>query len=61
VAKNNIIMNNKYPQKNSFFKYITVSEHDIDWGLYLMGAGFTQTMPNLPYPPEQHPAGYNFN
>ena len=53
-------MKNIFPLNNSFFKYITVSEHDIDWGLYLIGAGFTQTLPNTPYPPEEHPAGYNF-
>jgi AraC-like DNA-binding protein len=54
-------MKNNLSQSNSFFKYITVSEHDIDWGLYLMGSGFAQTSPNEVYPPAGHPTAYNFN
>lgn len=45
---------------NSQFKYLTTSEDDINWGIYLTVAGSAQIMPNTPYPPARHPSEYSF-
>lgn len=44
----------------NYFKYLTKSEEDIDWGLYLNVAGRAQIEPNTFYPPRDHPSGYYF-
>lgn len=46
-----------------FFKYLTASEEDIDWGMYLTVAGKAEIPKNREYPlPEHgHPTGYNFS
>jgi len=44
-----------------FFKYLTPSSDDLDWGLYLNVAGFAHIAPNDSYPPTGHPSGYSFN
>ena len=51
----------KDKKTSSFFKYVTVSEHDIDWGLYLLSAGTAEISAGSPYPPVVHPLGYNFD
>lgn len=43
-----------------FFKYLTPSETDINWGLYLNVAGKASIEPRVPYPPCNHPSGYYF-
>lgn len=47
--------------KHTFFKYLTPSEDDMSWGLYLNVIGYAYVAPNDNYPPEGHPVGYNFN
>jgi len=47
--------------KDYFFKYLTPSSDDINWGLYTNVAGYANVAPNDAYPPQGHPAGYNFN
>lgn len=44
-----------------YFKYLTSSEEDIDWGLYLSVAGTASIRPRSVYPPREHPSGYYFN
>lgn len=43
------------------FKYLTTSEEDISWGIYLKVAGSAQIIPNTKYPPGKHPSEYSFN
>ncbi len=42
------------------FKYLTISEDDIEWGICLSVAGSAQAKPNIPYPPGKHPSEYTF-
>ena len=44
-----------------FFKYLTASEEDQHWGLYLTVAGTSKIPPNSPYPPKKHPSSYQFS
>ena len=46
--------------KGNYFKYLTASKPDKEWGLYLKVAGFTENPPYAPYPLIQHPSGYHF-
>lgn len=43
------------------FKYLTANKTDLDWGLFLQVAGYTENPPNAPYPLTQHPSGYHFS
>lgn len=43
------------------FKYLAANKTDIDWGLFIKVAGFTENPPNAPYPLAQHPSGYHFS
>ncbi|WP_319481499.1 AraC family transcriptional regulator [uncultured Draconibacterium sp.] len=45
---------------NEYFKYLTTSEEDINWGLYLKVAGFAQIKANAQYPTKEHPSEYYF-
>jgi hypothetical protein len=45
---------------NDFFKYLTPSQEDIRWGLYLQVAGFKKVAPGEAYPSTEHPSGYYF-
>lgn len=47
--------------KKNEFKYLTVSEEDIQWGLYLKVAGSAMIPPNYNYPSHEHPSEYYFN
>lgn len=47
--------------KNSEFKYLTLSDEDIDWGVYLNVAGSTVVQPYQNYPAQNHPSEYYFN
>lgn len=42
-------------------KYLTVSEDDQSWGIYVTTIGFQKIAFNTPYPPAGHPEGYMFN
>jgi AraC-like DNA-binding protein len=44
-----------------FLKYLTVSEEDRNWGLFLNVAGSTRIEGGSTYPPKEHPSGYYFN
>lgn len=44
-----------------YFKYLTTSEEDINWGLFLNVAGTARILPKTVYPPNQHPSEYYFN
>ncbi len=44
-----------------FFKYLTPSEEDINWGLYLNVAGKSTAPSNKTYPSKEHPTGYYFD
>ncbi|MGQ1783665.1 MULTISPECIES: AraC family transcriptional regulator [unclassified Saccharicrinis] len=43
-----------------FFKYITASEEDKNWGLYLNVAGKSTIPAGITYPSPEHPSGYYF-
>ncbi len=45
----------------NFFKYLTSSESDKQWGLYLTVSGRYHSPPGAEYPARAHPAGYYFN
>lgn len=47
--------------KNNEFKYLTLSEEDISWGLYLNVAGSAHIAANTNYPSINHPSEYYFN
>ena len=47
--------------KYSVFNYLTVTEKDKDWGLYLTGSGGADIPPHTSYPPTKHPDGYMFD
>ncbi|HYQ56908.1 MAG TPA: AraC family transcriptional regulator [Draconibacterium sp.] len=44
-----------------YFKYLTTSEEDINWGLYLSVAGAANIMSDTLYPPIDHPSEYHFD
>lgn len=43
------------------FKYLTISDEDLEWGIQLTVAGSARIGPNTVYPPGEHPSEYNFN
>ena len=43
-----------------FFRYVPIRRRDMDWGLYVNGAGFTTIAPDEEYPPKEHPSPYYF-
>ncbi len=47
--------------KQTFFKYPTYSESDMDWGLCLHVAGNATISPGEAYPPPGHPNEYHFD
>jgi AraC-like DNA-binding protein len=44
----------------NYFRYIPVRQRDVQWGLYVTGAGCTFVPPGQPYPPKSHPELYHF-
>lgn len=44
-----------------FAKYLTPSDEDKDWGLFLNAAGKHTSMSNIAYPSKEHPSGYYFD
>ncbi len=45
----------------NYFKYLTASDEDIQWGLYINVAGISEVPPKSTYPMPNHPCNYNFN
>lgn len=43
-----------------YFRYIPVRQRDVQWGLYVTGAGCASIMPGEDYPPKPHPELYYF-
>ncbi len=48
-------------KEQDYFKYLTPSSEDIDWGLYLNVTGYATIHRGEEYPPTGHPTGYNFS
>lgn len=46
---------------NNKFKYLTVGEEDMNWGLFLNVTGSSTIKRRSIYPPIEHPSGYYFN
>lgn len=44
-----------------FFKYLTPSEEDKNWGLYISATGTSHVAKNIEYPLTDHPSGYYFS
>lgn len=44
-----------------FSRYLTSSEVDKQWGLYLTVTGRYQALPGSVYPSKEHPSGYHFD
>lgn len=47
--------------ENITFRYLPSNERDLAWGLAVSCVGFQRVKPGDTYPPEAHPASYNFN
>ena len=43
-----------------YFRYIPVRDRDVQWGLFVTGAGCTFIPPGISYPPKSHPELYDF-
>ncbi len=43
-----------------FIKYLTISDEDINWGIYLNSAGNLNISPKSEYPQKKHPTSYYF-
>ena len=46
--------------RENYFRYIPVRQRDVQWGLYVTGAGCTFIPPGMEYPPQSHPELYQF-
>lgn len=46
---------------SNYFKYLPVSDHDINWGLHVLNAGYNRISKAANYPPAGHPSGHYFN
>lgn len=44
----------------SFFHYLPISDHDMEFGFYVTGGGRGTVPPHVNYPPGQHPGIYHF-
>lgn len=47
--------------KKDWFRYIPVRARDVQWGLYVTGAGCTSIPPGTVYPPRKHPRLYHLS
>ena len=47
--------------KKHFYKYLTISEEDRKWGVYLGGAGYTDVSRQIEYPLTDHPVHHYFH
>lgn len=46
--------------KKDYFKYVSASEEDKLWGLFIADAGTSHILPDEPYPDPAHPSSYYF-
>ena len=46
---------------HSFFRYLPVSNLDLQWGFHVTAAGEARITPDTPYPPGGHPKDYDFS
>ena len=46
--------------RKEYFHYVPVSERDVQWGLYVTGAGCGDYRANDPYPQKRHPDLYHY-
>ena len=46
---------------DDYFRYIPVRQRDVQWGLYVTGAGCTSIAPGEEYPPKPHPELYQLS
>lgn len=44
----------------NYYKYLPISNEDVDWGLSVLNAGCTRIEKSEPYPPKNHPAHHYF-
>jgi len=45
----------------NYFKYLTHSQENEDWGMYISVAGYANIPSGSPYPPKGHPLNYEFS
>ncbi|MFB6319495.1 helix-turn-helix domain-containing protein [Saccharicrinis sp. FJH54] len=45
---------------NEYYKYLTISDEDRNWGVHINVTGFAMINPGIVYPPTGHPSGYFF-
>jgi AraC-like DNA-binding protein len=45
----------------SHFRYLPVLDAQRQWGFFLIDCGYTEIRPGMPYPPQRHPAAYDFD
>jgi AraC-like DNA-binding protein len=45
---------------NNYYKYLPITKVDENWGLCVLNAGFSHTVPNGNYPLGTHPEDHNF-
>jgi AraC-like DNA-binding protein len=43
-----------------YFRYLPVSQRDVQWDLYVTGVGYSNVPPDSPYPSSLHPELYDF-
>ena len=48
-------------EKKHFYKYLTISDEDRKWGVYLGGAGYTSVSQRIEYPLTDHPVHHYFH
>lgn len=46
--------------RTEFYRYLPLSERDMQWGVYVTGAGTSKVQPFSPYPVRLHPNAYQF-
>lgn len=44
-----------------FYRYLTISEAEKNWGLYITGAGYTEVSNHVEYPLKEHPQHHYFH
>lgn len=45
----------------NYFKYLPVSDDDVNWGLHVLNAGYNRIDRSVSYPPPGHPSDHYFN
>jgi AraC-like DNA-binding protein len=50
-----------HPPTDEYFNYLPVRDRDVQWGMYVTGAGCWCVAPKSPYPLRRHPDPYHFS